>query len=156
MSILDNQKYKITTRSEEETIDFAQNIELEKLPNMVICLEGDLGSGKTVFAKGMAAALNINEVITSPTFNIIKEYFSGKTPFYHIDVYRLDGKIDNLGLEDYFNKEGIIVIEWADTIKGYLPEERLEIKIKIVSENVRVLILKPYGEKYENLCEALL
>ena len=92
--------YKITTKSEEETIEVAQNIESEKFPNMVICLNGDLGSGKTVFAKGFASAMAIDE-ITSPTFNIVKEYV-GELPLYHMDVYRTDGKIDNLGLEEYF------------------------------------------------------
>ena len=91
--------YKLTTYSEEETIELAQNIESEKFPNMVICLEGDLGSGKTVFTKGFAKAMEIDEDITSPTFNIIKEYESGELPLFHMDVYRLDGNVENLGLE---------------------------------------------------------
>ena len=66
--------YKLITYSEQETIELAQNIESEKFPNMVICLTGDLGSGKTVFTKGFAKALEIDEEVTSPTFNIIKEY----------------------------------------------------------------------------------
>ena len=96
-------EYKITTKSEEETIELAQNFESEKFPNMVICLRGDLGSGKTVFTKGIAEALGINETITSPTFNIIKEY-DGELPLYHMDVYRLNGKIDDIGLTDYYKK----------------------------------------------------
>ena len=84
---------KITTYSEKETIEIAQNLESEKFPNMVICLEGDLGSGKTVFTKGFAQALGIEETVTSPTFNIIKEYTNGELPLYHMDVYRLDGKV---------------------------------------------------------------
>ena len=83
-------EYKITLRDESETIELAQNIESEKFYNMVICLNGDLGSGKTVFAKGFASALGIDEVITSPTFNIVKEYTSGEIPLFHMDVYRLD------------------------------------------------------------------
>lgn len=149
-------EYKITTRSELETIEIAQNIESEKFPNMVICLEGDLGSGKTVFTKGIAESLGIDEVITSPTFNIIKEYNTGEMPLYHMDVYRLDGNINNLGLEEYYHKNGIVVIEWADTIKDYLPEERLDIKIKIVDENTRIFVFRPFGKKYEDLCEAVL
>lgn len=149
-------EYKITTRSEEETIELAQNFESEKFPNMIICLEGDLGSGKTIFTKGIAESLGIDEVITSPTFNIIKEYTSGELPLYHMDVYRLDGKLDNLGVDEYFTKGGITVIEWSDTIANYLPEERLEIKIKIVDENTRLFIIKPFGKVYEDLCEAVL
>ena len=82
-------QYKITTYSEDETWELAQNIESEKFPNMVICLEGDLGSGKTVFAKAFARANGINDNITSPTFNIIKEYDGGEMKLFHMDVYRL-------------------------------------------------------------------
>ena len=113
-----------------------------------------MGSGKTVFTKGIAHGLGIDG-ITSPTFNIIKEY-DGELPLYHMDVYRLEGNIDNIGLTDYFTKGGVVVIEWADMIKDYLPKDRLDIKIKIVDENTRVLIFTPHGEKYENLCEACL
>ncbi len=148
-------EYKITTTNEEETIELAQNIESEKFPNMIICLDGELGSGKTMFTKGLATALGIKENITSPTFTIIKEY-EGELPLYHMDVYRLNGEVNDLGLEEYFTKGGIVVIEWADTIKHVLPSERLDIKIKIVGENKRVLILKPRGELYENICEAVL
>lgn len=148
-------EYRITTRSEEETIEIAQNIESEKFPNMIICLEGDLGSGKTVFTKGLAASLGIDEIITSPTFNIIKEY-NGEIPLFHMDLYRLTGSPEELGLDEYFNRNGMVVIEWADMIKEYLPEERLEIKIVIVDEDTRVLIIKPFGLKYEELCEAVL
>lgn len=143
--------YRITTRSDEETIEVAQNLESEKFPNMVICLNGDLGSGKTVFTKGFASAMAIDE-ITSPTFNIIKEYV-GELPLYHMDVYRTDGKIDGLGLEEYFEKGGVTIIEWADMIEDYLPEERLDIKFKITGENTRVMVITPRGEKYIRVCE---
>lgn len=148
-------EYKITTRSEMETIEIAQNFESEKFPNMIICLDGELGSGKTVFTKGIANALGIQESITSPTFTIIKEY-EGELPLYHMDVYRLDGNTDGVGIEEYFTKGGVVVIEWSDTIKDILPEERLHIKFKAVDENKRVLKLTPYGQKYEELCEAVL
>ena len=148
-------EYKITTRNERETIEIAQNFEAEKFPNMIICLDGELGSGKTVFTKGIANALGITQNITSPTFTIIKEY-DGEMSLYHMDVYRLNGNVDGVGIEEYFTKGGVVVIEWADTIKDILPKERLEIKFRIVDENKRVLILKPYGKKYEDLCEAVL
>ena len=147
--------YKITTKSEMETIRIAQDFESEKFPNMVICLDGELGSGKTVFTKGIANALGIKEPITSPTFSIIKEY-DGELPLYHMDVYRLDGVTDGIGIEEYFNKGGVVVIEWADTIKDILPKEYLHIKFKVIDENKRVLILTPYGRQYEELCEAVL
>ena len=148
--------YKITTKCEEDTMEIAQNIESEKFPNMVICLTGDLGSGKTIFTKGFAEALGIDETITSPTFNIIKEYTTGEMNLYHMDLYRLNGDVKNLGLEEYFTKGGVVIIEWADLIEDYLPEERLDVKIKVVDEDTRILIFKPHGIKYEELCEAIL
>lgn len=148
--------YKITTYSEKETIELAQNIESEKFPNMVICLEGDLGSGKTVFAKGFAQALEIDEDITSPTFNIIKEYTTGELPLYHMDVYRLDGKVEELGIDEYYSKNGVTIIEWSDTIVDYLPDERLDIKIRVINEDTRIITLKPYGKRYEEICEAVI
>ena len=147
---------KITTYSEKETIEIAQNLESEKFPNMVICLEGDLGSGKTVFTKGFAQALGIEETVTSPTFNIIKEYPNGELPLYHMDVYRLDGKVDDLGIEDYYTRGGVTIIEWSDMIKDYLPEERLDIKIKVIDEDTRTLTFIPHGRAYEDICEAVL
>ena len=148
-------EYRVTTHSEKETVEIAQNFESEKFPNMVICLNGELGSGKTMFTKGIANALGINETITSPTFTIIKEY-DGELPLYHMDVYRLDGKVDEFELEEYYHKGGVVVIEWADTIKDYLPKERLDIKFVVAGENKRVLVLTPYGKRYEELCEAVL
>ena len=149
-------QYKITTYSEDETMELAQNIESEKFPNMVICLIGDLGCGKTVFTKAFALALGINENITSPTFNIIKEYPNGELPLYHMDVYRLDGKVDDLGIEDYYTRGGVTIIEWSDMIKDYLPEERLDIKFKVIDEDTRTLTFIPHGRVYEDICEAVL
>lgn len=150
--------YKITSRNEKDTIELAQNLESEKFPNMVICLQGDLGSGKTIFTKGFASSLGIEEAVTSPTFNIIKEYTSGEMDLYHMDVYRLDGKVDDLGIEEYYHKDGVVIIEWSDMIKDYLPEERLDIKIKLSEEDedTRIILITPYGQKYEDLCEAVL
>ena len=148
------EEYKITIRDEEDLIELAQNIESEKFPNMVICLNGELGSGKTVFAKAFASAMSIDEV-SSPTFSIIKEYI-GELPFYHMDVYRVENNVENLGIEEYFNKGGVTIIEWADMIKEYLPKERLDIKIKVTGENTRLVILTPHGEEYNSVCEAVI
>ena len=150
------EEYKITIRNEEEMIELAQNIESEKIKNMVICLNGDLGSGKTVFAKGFASALGIDEVITSPTFNIVKEYTSGEVPLFHMDVYRLDETDVEIDFSEYFVKKGVSIIEWSDMIKDLLPEERLEINFKIIGEDTRLVIIKPIGKRYEDLCEAVL
>ena len=147
-------EYKFTMRSEMDTIELAQNLESEKFPNMVICLNGELGSGKTIFTKGFANALGVKETVTSPTFTIIKEY-DGELPLYHMDVYRLDGKVDGIGIEDYYHKDGVVIIEWANTIKDILPENRLDIKFIIAGENSRKLVITPHGAEYEELCEAV-
>lgn len=149
-------EYKITSHDMNDTLLLAQNIESEKFPNMVICLNGELGTGKTVFVKGFAGALGIKDPITSPTFNIVKEYPNGELPLYHMDVYRLEDNRDNIGLTDYFNKGGVTIIEWADMIEDELPSERLDIEFKFIDENTRVLVLKPYGKDYEDICDAVL
>lgn len=145
-------EYKITSRSELDTIELAQNIESEKFPNMVICLDGELGSGKTIFTKGFAGAMGIEENITSPTFTIIKEY-EGELPLYHMDVYRLDNDSNDIGIEDYFTKGGVVIIEWASNIKNILPKEYLSIKFRLLDENKRSIMITPHGSKYEELCE---
>lgn len=149
-------QYKITTYSEDETIELAQNIESEKFPNMLIALEGDLGSGKTVFTKAFSLALGIKENITSPTYNIIKEYDTGELKLFHMDVYRLSSVTEELGITEYFKKKGVTIIEWADLIPELLPKNMLYIKIKIIDENTRQFVIVPYGEKYEDLCERVL
>ena len=148
--------YKYTSRSEEDTLEIAENIESEKFPGMVICLNGELGSGKTVFVKGFAKALEVKEVITSPTFSLIKEYDDGEMPLYHMDLYRLEEKKNDIGLLDYFNRDGICLIEWAEMLEDSLPEERLDITFKIVGEDTRILVFTPHGSKYEDVCAAVL
>ena len=152
----ETKQYKYTSHDETDTMELAQNIESEKFPNMVICLKGELGSGKTVFTKGFAGSLGIDETITSPTFNLVKEYVNGEMPLYHMDVYRLDGKVDGIGIEDYYKKGGVVIIEWADMIQDYLPEERLDIRFKIIDEETRTLVFIPHGQQYEEICEAVL
>jgi tRNA threonylcarbamoyladenosine biosynthesis protein TsaE len=148
-------EYKIAVKNELDTIELAQNIESEKFPNMVICLNGELGSGKTVFTKAFASAMEVKESVTSPTFSIIKEY-NGDLALYHMDVYRLDGNTDGIGIEEYFTKGGIVIIEWADTIKDILPKERLDIKFTVTGENKRNIVINACGSMYEELCEAVL
>ena len=149
--------YKIQSNSDLDTIELAQNIESEKFPNMVICLEGDLGSGKTLFAKAFAKSMGIEDNITSPTFNIIKEY-NGEDNFklYHMDVYRLNEVKEDIGISEYFKKKGVCIIEWADLIEDILPKKRLDIRIKIVGEDKRVFVITPHGEEYEDICERVL
>ena len=148
--------YKYTSRCENDTMELAENIESEKFPGMVICLDGELGSGKTVFVKGFAKSLGITENITSPTFNIVKEYEGGEMPLNHMDVYLLEDSDVTIGFSDYFKSDDITIIEWSEMIKDQLPEERLDIRFKVIDENTRVLVLKPYGQKYEDLVNYVL
>ena len=148
-------EYKFISKSIEETLELAENIESEKFPGMIICLNGELGSGKTVFVKGFAKALGIKENITSPTFNLVKEY-DGEAKLYHMDVYRLQDACESVGFDDYFDGNAILIIEWSEIICNCLPVERLDINFSIVDENTRILKIYPHGEKYEELCEAVL
>ncbi len=148
--------YKYTSRCEEDTLELAENIESEKFNGMIICLNGELGSGKTVFVKGFAKALGIKETITSPTFSLVKEYRDGEMPLFHMDVYRIEDAGENFGLDDYLNQDGVCIIEWPEMIEEQLPEERLDVKVKVVDDDVRVFVFTPHGQQYEDLCEAVL
>ena len=150
-----NIEYKFVSKSVEDTLELAENIESEKFPGMIICLNGELGSGKTIFVKGFAKALGIKENITSPTFNLVKEY-DGEAKLYHMDVYRLQDDCESVGFDDYFDGEAISIIEWSEIICDCLPSERLDINFSIIDENTRVLKFYPHGQKYEELCESVL
>ena len=149
---------EIVSKKAEDTEKLAKKIAQFLKPQDIILLDGDLGAGKTTFTKGLALGLGIKKNVKSPTFTIVREYHEGRLPLYHMDVYRLDGKVDDIGLEDYYTKGGICIIEWADMIRDYLPEERLEIKFKLSSEDedTRIITITPYGSKYEELCEDVL
>jgi tRNA threonylcarbamoyladenosine biosynthesis protein TsaE len=150
-----NMSYRVIAKTEEDTIVLAQNLESEKFPNMVVCLYGDLSSGKTLFVKGFAHALEVEDDVTSPTFNIIKEY-SGQLPLFHMDVYRCGTHVECLGLEEYYTKDGVVMIEWADLIEDQLPKERLDIHFEVLDNDTRVITLKPKGTKYEDACEGVI
>jgi len=107
----------------------------------IIALIGDLGGGKTWFTKGVAIGLKIDpNDIVSPTFTLVNEY-QGKNQIFHIDLYRLKNKTEILALdlEDYFSREGIVVIEWADRWPGELPEEKIQVELKMIDEHTREL-----------------
>ena len=120
------------THSPEETWTLASELLLDLAPGTVVALHGDLGAGKTCFIQGLAAALGIDEPITSPTYNLIGEY-EGRLPLHHIDLYRLSGpeEVMGLGLEEYFEKGGITAIEWAERAEGLLPPDLLHIQIEV-------------------------
>ena len=120
------------TNSERETYELGLAMGREARPGEVYTLIGDLGVGKTVFTKGLAAGLGIKEPVSSPTFTILQEYEEGRLPFYHFDVYRIGDveEMDEIGYEDYIYGEGVSLIEWANLIEDILPEHYTEIKIE--------------------------
>jgi len=147
------------TVSPEETMQLGQRLARLLGPGDVVCLTGELGAGKTHFAKGIARGLCVREVVTSPTFTLIKEY-EGRMPFYHMDVYRLEGpeELADLGYDEYFYGEGVTLIEWADRVADVLPDERLDIELKIegeLLENTRVFSFAPHGRHYQDLVEGM-
>ncbi len=121
----------VKINDERETISFGKTLIDDVRPGMVIALIGELGTGKTTLTKAIAAGLGVRETVTSPTFNIIKEYRSGRLPLFHLDVYRI-GDIEEmyeLGYEEYFYGDGVCVVEWADLIEELLPEDALIIRM---------------------------
>ncbi|MBN2162072.1 MAG: tRNA (adenosine(37)-N6)-threonylcarbamoyltransferase complex ATPase subunit type 1 TsaE [Pontiellaceae bacterium] len=121
----------VKTNSPDETWALAAELADELDPGTVMALHGDLGAGKTCFIQGLAAALGIDEPITSPTYTLIGEY-EGRLPLHHIDLYRLSGPTEalGLGLEEYFDANGITAIEWAERADGLLPSDLLHICIE--------------------------
>ena len=120
------------TFQEKETYELGRRLGEEARAGQVYTLIGDLGVGKTVFTKGLAAGLGITEPVSSPTFTIVQEYEEGRLPFYHFDVYRIGDveEMDEIGYEDYFYGDGVCLIEWADLIREILPEHYKEIRIE--------------------------
>lgn len=118
----------------------------------VLCLDGDLGVGKTALTQFIAKEFGVNDYITSPTFNIIKEY-QGRLLFYHMDVYRLDSVDDmyDLGYEEYIYSEGVTIIEWSKKIEDILPKDRINIEIKRIDDNRRLLYIDGNGKTYDKL-----
>ncbi len=118
--------------NEQETERFGEGIGQAAQPGTVIALIGDLGTGKTTLTKSIAKGLGVTETVTSPTFNIIREYRSGRLPLFHFDVYRIGDpdEMFELGYEEYFYGEGICVVEWADIIEELLPEDAVIIFIE--------------------------
>lgn len=120
------------TNSAEETFELGKAIAESIEPGSVITLNGDLGTGKTVFSQGFAEGLGIDDNVNSPTFTIIQIYDEGRMPLYHFDVYRIGdvSEMDEIGYEDYFYGDGVCLIEWAELIEEILPQDRIDIYIE--------------------------
>lgn len=132
---------KHLTTSPDETLVLAQKVAHELKPRDVLALTGDLGSGKTCFVQGLASGLGVPAkcYVRSPSFILMNEYRGGRLILYHFDFYRLHKacELDDLGLEEYFDGDGVTVIEWADRFPGVLPPRARHIAFRIVDENRR-------------------
>ncbi len=135
-------RMQFITHGPEETIDLGRQIGAALLPNDVLALSGQLGAGKTTLIQGIAAGAGVADYVTSPTFIIINEY-SGRLPFYHIDLYRMERAedIEELGIEEYFRRGGACVIEWAEKLDSLLPGKTEKIDIGMINENEREIWL---------------
>lgn len=146
---------QIRVHSLKETNELAQKIASLLTTPALLTLSGDLGAGKTTFTKGLAKGLKIEDTITSPTFTILKSYEGEEVTLHHMDAYRLEGIVQDLGFEEeIYDEEAVCVIEWSHFIEYALPKERLEISITIEEED-RIFTFNPVGEKYEKIVEAI-
>lgn len=150
---------KFITHTEEETINLGYKIGCHLQPGAVICIDGDLGTGKTHLTKGLAKGLNIDEYITSPTFTLVNEY-DGRLKLYHFDVYRIDDpyEIEAIGFDEYIYSDGVSIIEWSSIIEDLLPNDRLNIKISKNLElglDYREITIDIIGNKLNYLKEVL-
>ena len=129
---------ELTTKSADQTVKLGKKIGAFLLPDDIIALHGNLGAGKTTLIQGIAQGLGIKDYVTSPSFIIINEY-PGKLPLYHADLYRLEKieNIEDLGITEYFDKGGVLVIEWAERMDKILPKKHHQIKIEVLGDNER-------------------
>lgn len=144
--------------SPEQTFALGRALGALLLPGDVVCLVGELGSGKTVFAQGIASGVGVDpsEGATSPTFALVHEY-KGRHPIYHIDLYRLEQieEILELGWEELLYDGGVAVIEWAEKAGGLLPQERFVVEIEASGGEARRLSLSAYGARSRQLLRKL-
>lgn len=146
--------YEIVTHSEKETMTIAETIANLLQRGDVLTLEGNLGTGKTTFTKGLAKGLQIKRAVTSPTFTIVKEY-TGILPLYHMDAYRLENSNEDIGFDEYFYGNGICVVEWAQFIEEYLPENRLQITLTFLNQDDRKITFQATTEHFSNVIDKL-
>jgi len=152
-------EYTSISKSPRETTRLGRALGSLLQAGDVVCLVGDLGSGKTCLAQGIAQGLEIDpsQGVTSPTFTLIHE-FLGRLPLYHFDLYRLGGpdELWDLGPEEYFYGQGVTVIEWAEKARGIVPGERLDIELKHYREKEREIKITAFGARFQALLKELL
>lgn len=138
------------THSYEETEGLGEKLAQLLKPSDVVVLNGDLGVGKTTLTRGLARGLGIKRNVKSPTFTLIREYKDGRIPLYHMDAYRLESSPDeDLGFDEYFNGDGITMVEWPQFIKDEIPDDHLTINIERLSDTDRQVTFKLHGDKFD-------
>ena len=147
----------LTLTNRDATIALGKKIGQQLVAGDVLVLDGDLGAGKTTFTKGLAAGLEITDIIKSPTFTIIHQYQDGRLPLYHMDAYRLEnGGAEDLGLEEYFDGDGVSVVEWAEFVEDELPADFLAIHFKRTGDdNTRILEFEPHGQHFDQIVKSV-
>lgn len=148
-------KYVLISKSKEMTQKLGALMASRFLPGDVCLLKGDLGAGKTTFTAGVAKALDVKDDVISPTFNIMKCYFKGKMPLYHIDAYRLEDQNIELGLEEFIEGDGVCFIEWPQYIEPLLPDETLSITLKNIGGDEREITLEGNSSHYDDIIETV-
>ncbi len=156
MAILDEHTLDFVSHSPAQTHRLGMRLGLLLRVGDIVCLEGDLGTGKTCLAQGVGEGMGIADTITSPSFTLIAEYDppSPAPTLYHIDLYRLNEAVDEalaLGLDDYLLGDGVCLIEWADRIASALPDERLSITLRHLDVSKRGIMLVAMGARYDDL-----
>ena len=149
--------FTCTTNSPEETADLADKLGQKIREGTVLCLEGDLGAGKTLFVQSLAKTLGVEGEVTSPTFNLMNIY-EGICPIYHFDLYRLESEeeLEEIGFYEYLEEpEGIVVIEWPDKFPESMPDDYVEVSIERLSETGRRLTFSSIGEENKDFLKEL-
>lgn len=149
--------FETGTHSAVETFDLATRIGSILRAGDVVALSGDLGAGKTVFAKGIARSLGVIEDVVSPTFTLVREY-DARLPLVHVDVYRLDHlqELHDVGFDEFLGDTAVTVVEWGDRVSALLPPERLDVRLRLGErDDDRIVTIQPAGGSWAARCDAL-
>ena len=153
----DERSLHVTADSETDTRELGERLAAVLAPGAIVALVGDLGAGKTLLVKAIAAALDVPpEAVTSPTFTLIHEY-AGRVPLRHCDTYRLRDPREflDLGLDELFARDGIALVEWADRVQDFLPRDVLTIQFEIISPDARLFQVTTSGPTSQQTCRKL-
>ena len=150
-------RLEISSASPEQTRRLGERLGEMVQAGDLICLQGELGTGKTCFVQGLGQGLDLSDDVHSPTFILANEHRGGRLPLYHLDVYRVRNAAEAIGfgLDDYVSGDAVLVIEWAERIREALPAEWLWIKFDHRGENARAIVIEAYGARYVELLNAM-